>query len=328
MVMRKKYVSPIIVKRVVHVQYPHRRAEWKIAYADLVTALMAFFLLLWLLAVATPQQKEAIADYFKPSMGMGDNMGVGHLGGRKPGEVGPSDNDLTPVGLISGRVLQGDAPENWVNETGEKIDESEFAANVQKPMDFMDPTGDFRSLVEGINQALRQEPFKHHKLRVFLQDTPEGLKIEMLDSADNPLFIDGTAELTPSGQAQLKKMGQILAMSGNPLAIEGHMESFNSSMNEDYSIWELSTDRANATRRALTSGGALLASRITKVVGLADRKLLVPQNPSSLRNRRITIVLAHTYGSLPIPKEAEAPAKPKEAVTPRKQYNSPRLLTK
>ena len=315
MIKSRRYISPVVIKRVTHVEVRGNRAEWKVAYADLVTAMMAFFLLLWLLSVATPDQKEAIADYFKPSMGIGGASGVGLLGGKYSGEEGATDDSLKPVGLVSGQVKQGDAPENWVSETGESLSDAQFAANIKKPTDFMDPTGEFRSLTEGINQAISVDPtLKNRKQEIFMQDTPQGLKIELIDSHRHPFFMADTTELTPQGMQTLQKIARVIAASTNAIGIEGHVESNTRTvMSDQYTDWELSVDRANAVRRTLMDTH-IDPARIEKVVGMADMDPLVPQKPSSMRNRRITIVLTHNYGALPLAKSVAPKAKAPEPV--------------
>ena len=308
--IKRRYISPVIVKRVTRIEIVGRSAQWKVAYADMVTAMMAFFLLLWLLSAATPDQKDGIADYFKPSMGLGGSTGVGQGGGKSAGEEGQENNTLMPVGMVSGQVRKGSAPENWVSETGEDIVGAEFAANIKRPKDFVDPTGEFRSITEGINQAISIDPtLKNHKQEIFLQDTPEGLKIELIDSRKHPLFKTETAELTEQGRDTLEKIARIVAVSTNAIGIEGHVESSTRmALSDQYTDWELSVDRANTVRRALVAGH-IDAGRIQKVVGMADMDPLVPQKPSSTRNRRVTIVLTPDYGSLPLRQEA----KPRQA---------------
>jgi chemotaxis protein MotB len=295
MIRSRKYISPRVVKRVIRVEEPQHRAQWKVAYADFVTAMMAFFLLLWILAATTPIQREEIADYFRPSMGLGDERGVGFKGGLKATEEGKQEDSLMQVGLVHGQVRQGSAPDNWVNQTGKEEKEADFAANIVKPIDFTDPEGNQHSLMEGVNQALRNDPeLRKHKQEILLQETPEGLKIDIIDDIVNPVFEHKKAELTPAGKKALSLIAKMLAMTPNPIALYGHMESpVRKKQKAGEGIWELSINRANAVRRFLTSG-LLDEKRITHVVGMADKQLLVPQKPSSPRNRRVTIMVANS----------------------------------
>lgn len=313
MIRSRKYISPRVVKRVVRIEEYKHRAQWKVAYADFVTAMMAFFLLLWILAATTPRQREEIADYFRPSMGLGDEMGVGFKGGLKAMEEGNQEDNLMQVGLVHGQVRQGSAPDNWVNQTGKEEKEAEFAANIVKPIDFTDPEGNQRSLMEGVNQALRNDPeLRKHKQEILLQETPEGLKIDIIDDTGRRVFEESKSVLTPMGEKTLTLIAKMLAMTPNPIALYGHMESRSGkkSGHKGSEIWELSIDRANAVRRFLTNG-LLDEKRITHVVGMADKQLLVPQKPSSPRNRRVTIMVAN---SLEIREK-----KPAEVVAPVEQ---------
>src|SRR5690606_30993379 len=125
---------------------------------------------------------------------------------------------------------------------------------------------------------------------VVVQDTPEGMKIDLIDDAKKPMFVPGGAQLTDLGKKVLDSMANIVSKTPNNITIVGHTDAASSSINPNYTNWELSVDRANAARRFLSST-QLEQDRVAKIIGLADRELLVPQEPTSPRNRRVTIII-------------------------------------
>lgn len=282
---------PIIVKKIKKGGHAHHGGAWKVAYADFVTAMMAFFLLLWLLSVTSTEQKMGLAEYFTPTIGIKDSMGIGFKGGLKSSEVGRSKNDLVAVGLVHGQVKQGPAPDVSNSQTGRSDPNAESAAPAKKPIEMTEDEDEFKTASEGIKQALQDDPdLKDFQNNVIIQDTPEGLKIDMIDDQKKPMFVPGGAVLSEDGKKILDSMARVIAKAPNNISIHGHTDSVGSPLNKQYSNWELSADRANAARRFL-SATQLEPDRITKVVGQADKELLTPSEPSSPRNRRITVIL-------------------------------------
>ena len=283
--------APIIIKRIKKAGHAHHGGAWKVAYADFVTAMMAFFLLLWLLNTTSPEQKMGLAEYFTPTIGIKDSMGIGFKGGLHPSEAGRSKNDLTAVGLVQGAVKQGPAPDMSNSQTGKSDPNATDAAAAKKPEEVQEDSEEFHSASEGIKQALRDDPeLKDYQNDVVIQDTPEGLKIDIIDDQKQPMFIPGGAVLSENGRKILDTMARVIAKSPNNISIHGHTDASGPTANPQYTNWELSADRANAARRFLTTT-QLEPERIVKVVGAADKDLLTPQEPSSPRNRRITIIL-------------------------------------
>ncbi|MDE3059888.1 MAG: flagellar motor protein MotB [Pseudomonadota bacterium] len=291
--------QPIIIKRIKKGGGGHHGGAWKVAYADFVTAMMAFFLLLWLINVTTPAQKMGLAEYFTPTMGVKDAMGIGFKGGKTPSTVtGRSNTDLSAPGLVEGQIKQGPVPVAPDVSKPVKADpDAESTSNDQKAkQDGQDvessEDGDQLKVAEqDIKQSLEQDQdLKDFKNNVVVQDTPEGLKIDMIDDEKKPMFIPGGAVLTDGGKKVLDAMANIISKTPNNITINGHTDANAASGNPQYTNWELSADRANAARRFLSTT-QLERGRVMKIVALADRELLVPEEPTSPRNRRVTIIL-------------------------------------
>ncbi|NBX02918.1 MAG: chemotaxis protein MotB [Alphaproteobacteria bacterium] len=284
-------IQPIIVKKIKKVAGGHHGGAWKVAYADFVTAMMAFFLLMWLLNATSSEQKMGLAEFFTPTIGIKDSMGIGVKGGLAPAEAGRSKNNLTAVGMVTGQVKQGDAPDASNSQTGKSDPNATDAAPAKKPEEVSEDQEEFRSASDGIKQALREDKdLKDYQSDVVIQDTPEGLKIDIIDDPKQPMFIPGGAVLSEPGKKILDTMARVIVKAPNNISIHGHTDASGQTLNPQYTNWELSADRANSARRFLTTT-QLEPERIVKVVGQADRELLTPQEPSSPRNRRITILL-------------------------------------
>lgn len=267
--------KPIIIKKVYKLDGGHHGGAWKVAYADFVTAMMAFFLLLWLLSTTSEAQKEAIADYFTPTIGLKDAMGIGFEGGESPNEEGKKKSELMPPGVVVGQVQPGPTPET----PKDTLIESDKDAKL------------FEKAEEAIKQAIESDPnMRDLSDNIIVEQSPEGLKIQIVDSDKKTMYEPGTASLTEHGRMILTAMNKVIAMMPNYISISGHTDSSAYSKGANYGNWELSADRANAARRFLLSIG-MVSERVGKVVGLADRELLLPQEPRSEKNRRVTLIL-------------------------------------
>ncbi len=283
--------QPIVIKRIKKVAGGHHGGAWKVAYADFVTAMMAFFLLLWLLSSTTTTQKMGLAEYFTPTIGIKDSMGIGVKGGLHSSEAGRSKNDLVAVGLVVGQVKQGDVAAAPNEAVGESDPDAESTSKSAESAESTEDAEQMQSTAQDIKQALdSQEELKDYQNNVLVQDTPEGLKIDMIDDAKKPMFVPGGAALTEMGKKVLDSMARMVAKTPNNIAIKGHTDSPTSTQNPQYTIWELSADRANSARRMLSTT-QLETERVVKVQAMADKELLVPQEPNSPRNRRITIII-------------------------------------
>lgn len=307
--MAEENSGDIIVKRVKKISGGHHGGAWKVAYADFVTAMMAFFLLLWLLATTSPEQRSGLADYFTPTTGIKDSKGIGVKGGLAPNEKGTSKSTLTDPGIVVGRLPQGPDPTDPTKkledtpqdtQTGRDIEPTTSTAE-DAELDKQDNSGDkgsedadseeFKRVEQDVMNAFEQSPeLKQLKNNIIITHTPEGLKIDMVDSENKPMFAPGSTMMSEAGKQVLKAIAEIVSTTTNKLSVAGHTDAGAFSPADDYTNWELSTDRANASRRYLSNIG-VERDRFAKVQGLADRDLLVQNEPTSPRNRRISLTL-------------------------------------
>lgn len=285
-------VQPIVIKRIKKVAGGHHGGAWKVAYADFVTAMMAFFLLLWLLSTTTPEQKLGLAEYFTPTVGIKDSMGIGFKGGLKQSELGRAKSDLVDPGLVASAVKQGDAPEAPNAQQGKSDPDAQDAAPAKKTEEIIEEdTENFKTATADIKQAIQEnKDLKDYQNNIVIQDTPEGLKIDMIDDPQKPMFLPGSGTLSDMGKKVLDSMANMIMKTPNNISISGHTDAGASTVNPNYTNWELSADRALSARRFLSTT-QLEQERVTKISALADKELLTPQEPQSPRNRRITLIL-------------------------------------
>ena len=289
--------QPIIIKRIKKGGHAHHGGAWKVAYADFVTAMMAFFLLMWLLSVTTPDKRNAIADYFTPTIGIKDSKGVGLHGGKSPfSKKGHSNTDLHAPGIVLGQVEQGPVakdPDNAVrpNPDAESSATGKEDQKKETKDDGNQDSEQFKVAAEDIQQAIESDQdISKFKNNIQVEQTPEGLKIDLIDDPQTPMFSPGGATLTAGGKKVIDAMANIIAKTPNHLTLIGHTDAQGPSANPSYTNWELSADRANTARRALATT-QLEQGRVVKVIGLADQQLLVKDQPNNPRNRRVTVIL-------------------------------------
>ncbi|NQV81194.1 MAG: flagellar motor protein MotB [Alphaproteobacteria bacterium] len=285
--MEAGHNQPIIINKKIKKGggHGHHGGAWKVAYADFVTAMMAFFLLLWLLSSTTVEQRAGIGDYFTPTTSFrpGASGAGGILGGQtlsdsgaKIGEGGTPSVvvELTPP---SGR----DAKEKDIEELAAKREQESFEEAVQ-----------------ALNKAITDSPeLSDLQENIQVDMTPEGMRIQIVDREGGSLFRAGSAEMTARTRDLLEQIAQVVATLPNDISISGHTDSSPFSRG-DYSNWELSSDRANASRRLLVTSG-IDSSRIVQVVGKADQEPLIEEDPFLPENRRVSIVLRRTAAVLP-----------------------------
>ena len=274
----KKALAPIIVKRIKKPMHAHHGGAWKIAYADFVTAMMAFFLLMWLLGSTSEGDKKGIADFFQSPVrvslagggtGSGDSSHVIQGGGQ----------DLTRT---SGMVKRGDTKASRSTLNLQALRAEHRRAEVVR--------------LEALKKKVENTIADNARLaqldsQIRIEMTPEGLRIEIVDALLRPMFTSGSAVVQPYMRELLQEIGKTLVDVPNRLTLEGHTDSVPFSGGDlGYSNWELSADRANASRRELAAGG-LPEERVLRVQGLASSRLLEAQVPKSPANRRISIVV-------------------------------------
>ncbi len=251
---------------------------WKVAYADFVTAMMAFFLLLWLLSTADEATLDGIAEYFEPTIGVKDSLGIGFEGGTAvKEEQGIRRQESAPVGIVVGQVKQGPIPETPDQEV---LIESEEEAKL------------FTKAEEAIQKAFESDPtLRDLADNIVVEQSPEGMKVQVADSDKYAMFDPDSSELSRFGKMVLSKMLPIIEAMPNFISISGHTDvAPHSKATSQYTNWELSTDRANSARRFMQKAG-LSPERTKKIVGFAASDLLVPEQPKDARNRRVTIIL-------------------------------------
>lgn len=300
----------IIIKKVKKVSGGHHGGAWKVAYADFVTAMMAFFLLLWLLNVTTDKQKELISSYFAPTdprISDSTSGAGGVMGGMTMSPDGAMQNDRTPVASASRPTGEQGREGEDGEEAGEITDEKMLAE-----LDKRDDKA-FQEAEEKIKQAIESLPEMKELAQNLLMDmTPEGLRIKIVDQEGKPMFELGSARPLPQTEKLLSLIGQTVSALPNKLSVRGHTDSRPYGRGSNYTNWELSADRANASRRLLITTGGLSATRIESVQGKADREHLDISDPASPRNRRISIVLLK-QSIAPGIKKKEVPATPATA---------------
>jgi chemotaxis protein MotB len=234
--------APIIIKRKAAGHGGHHGGAWKVAYADFVTAMMALFIVLWLMNTSQ-QIQEAVGGYFKDPAGTSKMVGAG--------ETGAGGDSIT---LTKDNMEQ---------------------------------------LKDDLEKAMRKSVnFEKLKNQIEMTITPEGLRIELLESATGTFFQSGVAAPTENGKDILIKLAQELGKLANRVSIEGHTDSKAFASGINYGNWELSSDRANSARRLMQQNG-LGAQQVTQVRGYADQRLRKPKNPEDASNRRISLIVQY-----------------------------------
>ncbi len=288
--MAEELPKPIIVKKINKGSHGHHGGAWKIAYADFVTAMMAFFLLMWLLGSTSKAQKEGIAEYFQtplmqaitqgPSVGKSSSVidGGGRDVTRKEGQVKPVEGDpgkQKTVVVSNGKGMRKDTDIMIAKEIARKAEKKRLTKLKDKMM-------------EEIQKNPTLQKFKD---QLMVDMTSEGLRIQIVDEKNRAMFRSGGAKLRPYAKLILKEIGAMLNDVPNKVSLSGHTDASGySSGDRGYSNWELSSDRANASRRQLIKGG-MNEDKLLKVVGLASSSLLDKENPFSPVNRRISLII-------------------------------------
>jgi chemotaxis protein MotB len=292
----------IIVKRKKKGAAEHHGGAWKVAYADFVTAMMAFFLVMWLVTAVSKEQRAAIFEYFKnPSLESGKSVKAA------PGQIGPGGASTSPINLGGGldavrsRVskvadIGATAAPVRRNETSEANKKSADNTHDQTEAESREQVREaehkkletlMEELKEAVSKSQALEPFKDQLL---LDITPEGIRIQIVDAQNRPMFDIGSARLRDYTQAILHELSPYLTSVPNRISITGHTDIRPYPGQGGYSNWELSADRANAARRALVAAG-LPDEKIARVVGLASSVLFDRTDPQNAINRRISIVI-------------------------------------
>jgi len=295
---------PIVIVRRYHRAEAHHGGAWKVAYADFVTAMMAFFLVMWLVTAVSREQRAAIFDYFK-----NPSMEPGKAAKPAPAMSGPGGASTSPINLHGGldapRILQSaqpgigipvaPAPPTTAPSTapaagaasateGEDLGRARAAVEAAERKQLESLMEDLRRAIDH-SQALA--PFKDQLL---LDITPEGLRVQIVDKQNRPMFDIGSARLKPYTQAILAELAKYLNSVPNRLSLTGHTDATPYGGGSGRTNWDLSADRANAARRALEAAG-LSTEKTARVVGLSSSVLFDKLDPRDPINRRISIIV-------------------------------------
>ncbi len=308
-------LQPIIIKKINKGHGGHHGGAWKIAYADFVTAMMAFFLLLWLLNSVTQEQLEGISNYFAPVTASTSTSGSGDiLGGKTITEEGASESST------SRDAVTVDLPPPKAGSGGET--ESEDSGE-PTPSDNADPTEEqmkqkeeeqFEQAKEELEETLAGIPqMKQLAESLLIDNTPEGLRIQLIDQDGLAMFPSGGADMYLHTKKLIELVAQVIIDMPQKLAISGHTDAVPFHTDSGYSNWELSADRANSARREVQHF-SIPEDRISRVVGKAATEPLLPDDPKNARNRRLSIILLRGTGANN--PAAPQPPKPAEELLP------------
>jgi len=282
--------APIIVKRIKKVAGGHHGGAWKIAYADFVTAMMAFFLLMWLLGSTAKGDLNGIAEYFKTPLKVAMQGGSGS--GDSSSVIKGGGQDLSRK---TGQVKKGEADtkKKSYNLEAAKAELERVEAEKLKML-----KGRLEAEIDA-NPTLRQ-----FKRQLLLDITTEGLRIQIVDEQNRPMFNLAGAELQPYTKVILREIGKVLNDVQNRISLSGHTDATPySNQGRGYSNWELSADRANASRRELVAGG-MDENKMLRVVGLASSVAFNQAEPFDPVNRRISIIVMNKRTEDAVTKEA------------------------
>ncbi|MDE0947168.1 MAG: OmpA family protein [Sphingobium sp.] len=273
---------PIIVKKIIVQGHGgHHGGAWKVAYADFVTAMMAFFLLMWLLGATTEKQRKALADYFTPTLvelKMGSAGATGMMGGDSitgkenyPTTGGQGNLSITIPRDASGTKDQG----------GKAM----RAADRQK----------FESIKKDLEARMSRRGMAKLRKNVRFTEIREGLRIDLIDEADFAMFAMGTDRLVPQARALVAEVASVLQTMPNPLIVRGHTDGLPYASGRTMNNWLLSSTRAESTRKALADSG-IGNARFARIEGVADREPFIKGDSYDPRNRRMSIILGWTRG--------------------------------
>jgi chemotaxis protein MotB len=306
--------SVIIIKRIKKGDHGHHGGAWKVAYADFVTAMMAFFLLLWLLNVTTDVERKGIADYFAPaSISKSDSGAGGVFGGQTPTAPGAMINDSTPISTAKA-IPEPDSsekdrqeepgagsPQGPIKDTKGEVT-SGIAAQPVKPQDVgqNDPNADaqkqqdeqnFKKAEAALKQAIKNAPgLQGLEKNLIIDSTPEGLRIQIVDRDGYSLFSTGSAILAGRSRELVSLVGLVISKLPNRITVTGHTDNTPFPPASRRNNWQLSSERAQSSLEAMMGAG-VASDRLQAVIGKADREPLVANDLKNSQNRRISIVL-------------------------------------
>lgn len=308
--------QPIIIKKIKKGGHgAHHGGAWKIAYADFVTAMMAFFLLLWLLNSVTQEQLEGIADYFAPTVATISQSGSGKiLGGTTIADDGTQEDtlgrptvvmDLPPPSAGKGGESMQDAPSEGKSDSQSNTEPTDTPPTEQVAAQEQQKKNEeqqFEKAADELKQAIETLPeFQQLAKSLMIDNTPEGLRIQIVDQDGLAMFPSGSSRMYEHTERVLKLVSQVILKMPQNISITGHTDSIPyTSLGEQYTNWELSSDRANSARRYLLQSG-IPPDRLSHIVGKAATEPLLPDDPTNSRNRRLSIIMLRGTGEQPTP---------------------------
>lgn len=272
----EKPASPIIIKKIKKHGHGHHGGSWKIAFADFVTAMMAFFLLMWLIASLNKAQKAGISEYFKQPLKVA-LFGGSSMGNRQINVKGGGANIEDSDGQVSAS--------NKPIKTEEISDKDADPAKAEQKK--------LEELKSEINLSLEKDPgLAGLKKQLLMDVVSDGLRIQIIDNKNQPMFDVGSDKLSPQIAPILSNIAKLLNKMPNKITIQGHTDAhpYNNPEELEYTNWELSTQRANAARRELIKAG-LQEDKVMTVSGFASTVLLIKNDPMDPQNRRISIIV-------------------------------------
>jgi len=287
--------QPIIIKKINKGGHAAHGGAWKIAYADFVTAMMAFFLLLWLLNSVTQEQLEGISNYFAPVSASTSTSGSGDiLGGKTITEEGASESstsrDSVSVDLPPPKAGKGSQEnESDAESDSDSGSASEEALKQAEEEQFEKAKEELEDTISGIPNMKRLQE------SLMIDNTPEGLRIQLVDQDGLAMFPSGSAEMFLHTRRLLELVAKVVANMPQQVSVSGHTDAVPFVSDTGYSNWELSADRANSARRGLQQYG-VPEKRFSRVVGKAATEPLLPDDPKNSRNRRLSIILLRGTG--------------------------------
>jgi chemotaxis protein MotB len=270
-------IRPVIVKKIIVSGHGgHHGGAWKVAYADFVTAMMAFFLLMWLLGATTEKQRKALADYFAPTLSVTKQDSIGSNGFFGGDSLVSVDKYPHRAGQTGTRTLTipRDAAGGPKEASGSNIDKQRFAELKER-------------LAKQLNQNKQMKRFMRN---IRFTETREGLRIDMVDEADFTMFVSGIDQLTPDAALLLQQVAIAIRDVPNGIIIRGHTDAVPYAKGKNLNNWQLSAYRAEATRVYLTRQ-SVDPRRFHRIEGVADREPYVPGDRLDPRNRRMSITL-------------------------------------
>ena len=284
--------QPIIVKKIKKGGHGHHGGAWKVAFADFVTAMMAFFMLMWLLGSTTPEERAAISDYFQnPSAVQGP---------------GGASTSMIKLGAIDQDLNNKDKGESAKVEDSKAQTEAVKVTEVEKEIEVQKDAQRLDNLKSELEKAIQEsqslQPFKD---QILLDITAEGLRIQIVDKEGRPMFDSGSSSLKDYTTVILTEMAKLINKVPNHISLTGHTDATPYNSIRGYSNWELSADRANSSRRALVFGG-LDKEKIAKVVGLSSTVLFDKKDPRNPINRRISIIVLNKAAEDALSQEAQS----------------------